>query len=64
MNLKVAAENFEIYKEYLKEKEFHKALRRLESALSLNPDDSDARSEMNHWWHILITGKVELEFLQ
>ena len=62
MNLKVAAENFEIYKEYLEEKEFHKAFRRLETALSLNPDHSDARSEMNHWWHLLITGKVELEF--
>ena len=62
MNLKVAAENFEIYKGYLKEKEFHKAFRRLESALSLNPDHSDARSEMNKWWHLLITGKVELEF--
>ena len=62
MNIRVAAENFEIYKQYLKEKEYHKAFRRLETALSLNPDHSDARSEMNHWWHLLITGKVELEF--
>ena len=62
MNVKVAAENFEIYKEYLKKNEFHKAYRRLETALSLNPNNSDARSEMNHWWHLLITGKVELEF--
>ena len=62
MNIRVAAENFEIYKQYLKEKEYHKAFRRLENALTLNPDHSDARSEMNHWWHLLITGKVELEF--
>ena len=62
MNLKVAAENFEMYKKYLKEKEYHKAFRRLENALTLDPDHSDARSEMYHWWHLLITGKVELEF--
>ena len=62
MNVRVAAENFEMYEHYLKKKEFHKAFRRLETALSLNPDHSDARSEMNHWWHLLITGKVELEF--
>ena len=58
MNIRVATENFEIYKQYLKEKEYHKAFRRLETALSLNPEHSDARSEMNHWWHLLITGKV------
>ena len=62
MNVKVAAENFEIYKQYLEQMEYHKAFRRLENALSLDPDHSDARSEMNHWWHLLITGKVELEF--
>ena len=38
MNVRVAAENFEMYEHYLKKKEFHKAFRRLESALSLNPD--------------------------
>ena len=62
MNIRVARENFEIYKQYLKEKKYHKAFRRLTTALSLNPDHSDARSEINHWWHLLITGKVELEF--
>ncbi len=62
MNVKVAAENFEIYKQYLEQMEYHKAFRRLENALSLDPDHSDARSEMNLWWHLLITGKVELEF--
>ena len=62
MKVKVADENFEIYKQYLKGKEYHKAFRRLENALSLNPEHIDARSEMNHWWHLLITGKVELEF--
>ena len=49
MNIRVAAENFEIYKQYLMEKEYHKAFRRLETVLSLNPEHSDARSEMNHW---------------
>ena len=38
MNIRVAAENFEIYKQYLKEKEYHKAFRRLETSLSLNPE--------------------------
>ena len=37
MNIRVAAENFEIYKQYLKEKKYHKAFRRLETALSNNP---------------------------
>ena len=62
MNVKVADENYEMYNQYLKKKEYHKAFRRLENALTLNPDHSDARSEMSHWWHLLITGKVELEF--
>ncbi|MCS5552012.1 MAG: hypothetical protein NZ878_01790, partial [SAR324 cluster bacterium] len=31
MNIRVAAENFEIYKQYLKGKEYHKAFRRLET---------------------------------
>ena len=62
MNIRVAAENFEIYKQYLEQKEYQKAFRRLENALSMNPDHNDARFEMNHWWHLLITGKVELEF--
>ena len=62
MNIKVAAENFKIYNQYLINREYHKAFRRLENTLLLNPSHSDALSEMNHWWHLLITGKVELEF--
>ena len=62
MNIRVAAENYEMYKQYLEKKEYNKAFRRLENALTLNPDHNDARSEMYHWWHLLITGKVELEF--
>jgi tetratricopeptide (TPR) repeat protein len=62
MNILVAEENFEMYKHYLKQQEFHKAYRRLETALSQNPEHIEASSEMKHWWHLLITGKVELEF--
>ena len=62
MNIIVAQENFESYKQYLKKKEFHKAYRRLESALIQNPKLIEAREEMQHWWHLLITGKIELEF--
>ena len=61
-NLLVAQENFEIYQQYLKQQEYHKAYRRLEAALAQNPEFVEARSEMQHWWHLLITGKVELEF--
>jgi len=62
MNVHVAQENFESYQQYLQQKEFHKAYRRLETALIQNPDLSPAREEMRKWWHLLITGKVELEF--
>ena len=62
MNVHVAQENFESYQQYLKIKEYHKAYRRLEATLIQNPQLSQAREEMKQWWHILITGKVELEF--
>ena len=62
MNIHVAQENFEIYQQYLKQREYHKAYRRLEAAQSQNPEHVEARSEMQHWWHLLITGKVDLEF--
>ena len=62
MNFHVAQENFEMYQQYLKQREYHKAYRRLEAALSQNPELVEARSEMRHWWHLLITGKVDLEF--
>ena len=62
MNIRVAQENFETYKEYLNKEEFHKAYRRLETALTQNPELDEARAEMRQWWHLLITGKVELEF--
>ena len=62
VNIHVALENFEIYQRYLKKHEYHKAYRRLEAALTQNPNLVEARSEMQHWWHILITGKVDLEF--
>ena len=62
MNVHVAQENFEAYQQYLQQKEYHKAYRRLEAALIQNPQLSQAREEMRQWWHLLITGKVELEF--
>ena len=62
MNVLVAQENFESYQQYLQQKEFHKAYRRLETALIQNPELTQAREEMAQWWHLLITGKVELEF--
>ena len=37
MNVLVAQENFESYQQYLQQKEFHKAYRRLETALIQNP---------------------------
>lgn len=62
MNIHVAQENFDSYKLYLKQKEYQKAYRRLEAALIQNPQLNQAREEMSQWWHLLITGKVELEF--
>ena len=62
MNIHVAQENFEVYQQYLKQNEHHKAYRRLEAALTQNPEHGEARSEIRHWWHLLITGKVDLEF--
>ena len=62
MNVLVAQENFETYQHYLKKKEYHKAFRRLETALIQNPEFGEAHKEMRLWWHLLITGKVELEF--
>ena len=62
MNVHVALESFESYQQYLQQKEYHKAYSRLEAALIQNPQLSLAREEMRQWWHLLITGKVELEF--
>ena len=62
MNVLVAKDNFEIYEQYLKQQKYLKAYRRLEAALTQNPGLVEASSEMKHWRHLLITGKVELEF--
>ena len=59
---KTSAENFQVYQDYLAEKKFRKAYRRLESALSQNPNLIEAQAELKHWRHLLITGKVEFEF--
>ena len=62
VNLKVANENIQTYKKYLKNNQYRKAYPRLKAALSQNPQLSEARKEMGKWWHLLITGKVEFEF--
>ncbi|MBC8257911.1 MAG: hypothetical protein H8E38_02755 [SAR324 cluster bacterium] len=62
MNIRVAQDNYEVYLSYLEQKEYHKAYRRLETALIQNPDHLSARAEIKKWWHLLITGKVELKF--
>ena len=62
MNIRVAKDNFEIYQQYLQKKEYNKAFRRLETAIFQNPKLDEARKEMLLWKHLLITGKVELEF--
>ena len=62
MNKLVALENFESYQQYMLQKKYHKADSRLKAALIQNPQLNKARKEMNQWWNLLITGKVELEF--
>jgi len=62
VNLKVAQENMERYQDYLDNKEYRKAYRRLEAATLQDPNFKDAQEEMKLWDRVLIAGKVSFKF--
>ena len=62
VNESVALENFEVYKKYLKKREYKKAFKRLEATLNQNPEYKEAFLEKKKWKQLLITGKIEFEF--
>ena len=62
VNRKVARGNIERYREYLEKREYRKAYARLENVLVQEPELENARSELEKWRSILLTGKVQMEF--
>ena len=63
MNLKVAAENFENLQGVFKGKGISQSISQVRKRnISLIPTTVMLAPEMSHRWHLLITGKVELEF--
>lgn len=62
VNRKVAQENLQRYREFLKKKQYHKAFSRLQNSLRQDPEKKEAQEELKHWTRILLTGKVEFEF--
>ncbi len=61
-NIKLAEENIQRYKNFLDQKQFQKAYRRLEAALIQNPASIEVKSEQSHWHKILIAGKIMFQF--
>ncbi|MGK5091647.1 hypothetical protein WDW89_06460 [Deltaproteobacteria bacterium TL4] len=61
-NEHVAKENMTRYHEYLAQRQYKKAYRRLEAASVQDPKLEDAQKELQHWAKVLIAGKVSFEF--
>ena len=61
-NKVVARENFVRYKDYLAEKQFHKAYARLLDAARQDPDFQPVTAEIRKWLRVLISGQVKFAF--
>ncbi len=57
---KTTEDLFDRYHQYLKEKKYAIAFRRLEQARTLSPNDSRIKIELKKWYRILVAGKVDL----
>lgn len=62
VNQVVARENFERYRNYVANKSFRKAYRRLMDAARQDPDYAPVRAEMAKWERVLVSGQVMLRF--
>lgn len=58
----VARENFELYRDFLAKKAFHKAFRRLEDASRQDPSYEPVRKEMQKWDRVLVAGQILFDF--
>ena len=61
-NKQVAQDNMLRYREYLEQKQYKKAYRRLEAATLQDPSLQEAQKELKLWLKVLLAGKVEFEF--